>query len=96
MRINRSCLLAGAYPAVFLVFLAARATAKPAFVKPLKELGYPIENCQYCHLDKSPQKEKPHAVNSRGRWLWSEKQRRGTRTIDPGWIKDYPGAREQK
>jgi len=85
-------LAAGIYSAILL----EGAAAKPVFVQPLKELGYPIENCQYCHLDKSPQKEKPHPVNGRGRFLWSEKQRRGVRTIDPAWIKDYPGAREQK
>jgi hypothetical protein len=94
MTIARPWLLAaGVYSAMFMV---ERASGNPAFVKPLRDLGYPIENCQYCHLDKSPQRERPHAVNSRGRWLWSEKQRRGVRKIDPTWLKDYPGAKEQK
>ncbi len=72
------------------------AAAYPNFVQKLKDLGYPVVNCQYCHLDNSPKKDKPHGVNDRGRWLWSEKQRRGVRTIDPSWLKDYPGGKEQK
>lgn len=92
--IRRSFLAAAAvYAAMFLV---ESATADTAFVKRLKELGYPIEDCQYCHLDRAPKKDRAHEVNKRGKWLFAEKQRRGVRTIDPEWLKDYPGGKEQK
>ena len=58
--------------------------------KKAKELGFPVENCLYCHNEKLPKKG---AVthNARGQWLIAEKGRRGTKEVDPAWLKDYPG-----
>lgn len=89
-------LLVGTAMAYATVLGIQSAAANPPFFKKVKELGYPAESCQYCHLDKLPKKEQAHEVNARGKWLFAEKQRRGVRTIDPSWLKDYPGGREQK
>ena len=58
--------------------------------KKAKELGYPVQNCQYCHVDKLPKKEK-NDPNERGQWLRDEKKKRGAKEVDPAWLKDYPG-----
>jgi hypothetical protein len=60
--------------------------------KKAKELGYPVENCQYCHVDKLPKKEK-NDPNERGQWLRDEKKKRGAKEVDPAWLKDYPGGK---
>ncbi len=58
--------------------------------KKAKELGFPVQNCQYCHIDKLP--KKGHSdPNERGQWLRDEKKKRAAKEVDPAWLKDYPG-----
>ena len=33
----------------------------------------------------------PHDLNDAGKWLVAEKDKRGAKTVDGAWIKDYPG-----
>jgi hypothetical protein len=74
------------------------ASAKPLWVKKAKDLGYPAQNCLYCHTEKLPKKEtfKADQLNDRGKWLLSEKDRKNAKDIDVEWLKDYPGGKEQK
>lgn len=58
--------------------------------KKAKELGYPAENCLYCHNEKLPKKDAA-THNERGKWLIAEKGKRGAKEVDPAWLKDYPG-----
>jgi len=62
--------------------------------KKVKELGYPAQNCLYCHNEKLPKKG---AVthNERGKWLIAEKEKRKAKEVDVSWLKDYPGDKEK-
>jgi hypothetical protein len=62
--------------------------------KKAKELGYPAETCQYCHVDKLPKKG-ASAPNERGEWLRAEKAKRQAKEVDPAWLKDYPGDKKK-
>ena len=72
------------------MLLAGTSSATLPISKKAKELGYKVENCQYCHVDKLPKKG---AVthNDRGKWLVAEKEKRQAKEVDPAWLKDYPG-----
>jgi hypothetical protein len=35
-------------------------------------------------------------LNDRGKWLMDEKAKKGASEVDPSWLKDYPGGKEQK
>jgi len=70
--------------------MAGTSRATLPISKKAKELGFPVENCQYCHVDKLPKKEK-NDPNERGQWLRDEKKKRGAKDVDPAWLKDYPG-----
>jgi len=51
-----------------------------------------VKNCQYCHVDKLPKKDKDgHELNDVGKWLVAEKEKRGAKEVDGSWAKDYPG-----
>jgi hypothetical protein len=39
---------------------------------------------------------KADALNDRGKWLMGEKDKRKATEVDPTWLKDYPGGKEQK
>jgi len=72
-------------------------TAKPLWVKKAKELGFPAENCLYCHTEKLPKKDKAREqLNDRGKWLLSEKDKKKAKEAEVEWLKDYPGGKEQK
>ncbi|HEY6930041.1 MAG TPA: hypothetical protein VJA66_10230 [Thermoanaerobaculia bacterium] len=58
--------------------------------KKAKELGFPANNCLYCHNEKLPKKD-AFSHNDRGKWLVAEKEKRGAKEVDPAWLKDYPG-----
>lgn len=64
----------------------ARATLE--MQKKAKELGFPAQNCLYCHNEKLPKKG---AVthNERGKWLIGEKQKRKAKAADIAWLKEY-------
>lgn len=56
--------------------------------KKAKGLGYPAQNCLYCHGEKLPKKG---AVthNDRGKWLLDQKGKKNAKEIDVSWLKDY-------
>jgi len=83
---------------VALVAIQGLATAKGLWVKQSKDLGFPAENCLYCHTEKMPKKDtfKADALNDRGKWLMSQKESKKAAEIDLNWLKDYPGGKEQK
>jgi hypothetical protein len=84
--------------AFILIVPAGPADASPPLVAKAKGAGYPAQNCQYCHTSKLPKKEefKPDDLNERGKWLLSEKDKRKAKEVVADWLKDYPGAKEQK
>lgn len=83
---------------VALVAIQSLASAKALWVKKAKDLGYPAQNCLYCHTEKMPKKDtfKAEALNDRGKWLISEKDKKKATEVDLNWLKDYPGGKEQK
>ena len=72
------------------MFLEETSLGTMPMQKKAKELGFPVENCMYCHSEKLPKKG---AVtnNDRGKWLVSEKDKRKATEIDVAWLKEYPG-----
>lgn len=58
--------------------------------KKAKELGFPAQNCLYCHNEKLPKKGAV-SHNDRGKWLIAEKGKRQAKEVDPAWLKEYPG-----
>jgi hypothetical protein len=72
------------------MLVAGTSSATLPISKKAKELGYKVENCQYCHMDKLPKKG-ASTPNERGTWLRAEKEKRQAKEVDPGWLKDYPG-----
>jgi hypothetical protein len=57
--------------------------------KKAKELGFPSENCLYCHGEKMPKKDAV-TYNDRGKWLVDQKNARKAKDVDVAWLKDYP------
>jgi hypothetical protein len=88
--------IAAAY--IALVTAQGLATAKGLWVKQAKDLGYPAQNCLYCHTEKLPKKDtfKVEQLNDRGKWLMAEKDKNKAKEVDLKWLKDYPGGNEQK
>lgn len=78
--------------------MASQAVATPPMIVKAKEKGYPAKNCQYCHVSALPKKDtfKPEDLNERGKFLLTEKDKHKAKDIDVEWLKDYPGAKEQK
>jgi hypothetical protein len=95
---NRGKLVAVVSVALVCAASAGPAIAEPPLVKQAKDQGFPAQNCQYCHVSKAPKKEgwKPDDLNERGKWLLTEKDKRKAKDIKVDWLKDYPGAKEQK
>ncbi len=58
--------------------------------KKAKELGFPVTNCTYCHVDKLPKKG-ASTLNARGTWLAGEKDKRKAKEVDAEWLKEYTG-----
>lgn len=68
------------------------ASAKLPYVKKAKELGFKVENCQSCHVDKMPKKDaKGEPYNEMGKFLLAKKAERKATETDLNWLKDYKG-----
>jgi hypothetical protein len=76
----------------------APAAADPRLFKEAKDLGFPAQNCQYCHVSKIPKKDTFTArdLNERGQWLVAEKTKQNAPDVKADWLKNYPGGKEQK
>ena len=77
---------------------AGLARAEAPWVKQAKDLGFPAQNCLYCHTIALPRKEsfRPEELTDRGRWLLQQKRERGAKAVDLQSLKQYPGGPEQK
>ena len=75
------------------MLLVAPSSATMPMQKKAKELGFPAENCLYCHTEKLPKKG---AVtnNDRGKWLIAQKETRKAKEVDVAWLKDYPAEKK--
>lgn len=65
--------------------LTATTEAKPAYLRQAKALGFPAENCTYCHVKASG----GAGWNARGQWLIQEKKNRNARTVSVEWLREY-------
>lgn len=64
---------------------AQKSYTYPQYLSKAKALGYPAENCSYCH--RAPQGGT--GWNARGQWLIEEKKRREAEQVDVKWLRDY-------
>ena len=72
--------------------LSGTSTATLEQQKQAKAAGVTVKNCQHCHVDALPKKDKgAHEPNDVGKWLIAEKEKRGAKAVDGAWLKDYPG-----
>jgi hypothetical protein len=72
------------------VALSGTSSADLAIQKQAKAAGVDAKNCQFCHTASLPKKDS-HELNDLGKWLVSEKDKRGAKAVDGAWAKDYPG-----
>ncbi len=72
------------------IALSGISSATLPMQKKAKELGYPAQNCLYCHNEKLP-KKRAVTHNERGKWLLAEKDKRKAKEVDASWLKDYAG-----
>ncbi len=72
------------------ILVGGTSTATLPMQKKAKELGFPVENCLYCHGEKLPKKDAV-TYNERGKWLRTEKENRKAKEVDVSWLKEYPG-----
>jgi hypothetical protein len=73
------------------IALSATSTATMDIQKQAKAAGIDAKNCQYCHVDKLPKKDKGlHEPNEVGKWLIAEKAKRNAKAVDGAWLKDCP------
>ena len=63
---------------------AAAADAKAPWLKKVKEAGVEAKDCSYCHATAKGGKE----LNDTGKWLQEQKKSKGTKDVDPLWVKD--------
>lgn len=69
----------------FILASAQRSYTYTQYLSKAKSLGYPAENCSYCH--KMP--DSGSDWNERGKWLIEEKKNRKADEVDVKWLKDY-------
>lgn len=72
------------------VLVSSTSTATLPIQKKAKELGFPAENCMYCHNEKLPKKG-AMTHNARGEWLLAEKKKQHAKEVDANWLKFYRG-----
>jgi hypothetical protein len=65
--------------------LAPTINAKPEFLAKAQELGYPAQDCTYCHTKPTG----GAGWNARGNWLRGQKKTRRAKDVDVSWLKDY-------
>jgi hypothetical protein len=79
-------LVAVIFIAAIVVALSRQTFGYPPFLVKAKKFG--AKDCTFCHVD--PDGGPPW--NDRGKWLITEKERRGAETVDVEWLADYkPG-----
>jgi len=95
---NRLTTLVAASATLVGALGASTASAHPQLVSEAKKQGLPAQNCQYCHVSKTPSKStyKPEDLNDRGKWMVTEKEKQNAKDVKAEWLKNYPGGKEQK
>ena len=84
-------LVALVFIAGMVAALAGQTFGYPPLLAKARKFG--AKDCTFCHVD--PDGGPPW--NERGRWLISEKERRGAETVDVEWLVDYkPGKVEDQ
>ena len=70
-----------------LYFVAVTPTARtyPPFQQKAKALGYPANDCSYCHINAAG----GQPYNARGNWLMQQKEKRSANAVDVSWLKEY-------
>lgn len=81
MRPLKSSIVLGAL--VLLIILGVSNFAYPPLLRQARKFG--AKDCTFCHKDPGGSDE----MNDRGKWLLSERTRRGASDIDVEWLKDY-------
>ena len=73
---NRVTMIVAASTTLLSALAASPAAAHPQMVSEAKKQGFPAQNCQYCHVSKTPTKStyKPEDLYERGKWLVTEKE----------------------
>lgn len=71
---------------LFLLVITQPARTYPPFLAKAKALGFPAQDCTYCHVN--PTGGDP--LGPRAEWLVKEKEKRSADRIDIAWLKDYP------
>ena len=67
----------------FVAGSAMQTRAYPPFVPKAQKYG--AKDCTFCHTQKTG----GEGFNARGKWLISEKTKRGAASVDPAWLADY-------
>ena len=75
------------------IALSVPSSATMPMQKKAKELGFPAENCLYCHGEKMPKKGAA-TYNDRGKWLNDQKASRKATEVDVAWLKEYPAEKK--
>ena len=82
--VKRPVLLA-AFALGLVAVMTVGIDAKPEYFERAKELGYPAQDCTYCHTKPAG----GAGWNARGTWLRSQKKARRAKEVDVSWLKDY-------
>ena len=95
---NRVTALVAAATAFLGVFGTSPAAGTSQLLMDARKQGMPAQNCQYCHVSKTPTKStyKPEDLNERGKWLVTEKEKQNAKNVKVEWLKEFPGGKEQK
>ena len=70
------------------IAFSGTSSASMDIQKQAKAAGVEVKNCQTCHTETLPKKD-AHDLNDAGKWLVAEKDKRGAKTVDGAWLKDY-------
>ncbi|MEJ7713628.1 MAG: hypothetical protein WKF84_28215 [Pyrinomonadaceae bacterium] len=73
------------FAAAFLFLIVPAVKTYPPFLGKAKSLGFPANDCTYCHINAAG----GEPYNARGKWLISEKEKRGASAVDVVWLKEY-------
>lgn len=88
MKITRNTiryLVIALFGALGIAAVVPMARPYPQYQVKAKQLGYPAQNCAYCHAAARG----GQGWNERGRWLVEQKGKRKATQVDVAWLKDY-------
>ncbi len=74
-----------AFTLLYFVAVAPTARTYPPFQQKAKALGFPANDCSYCHVNAAG----GQPYNARGNWLTQQKEKRSANAVDVSWLKEY-------